>query len=86
MSRSTLMPRQTLPIQYTEQLLRERIALFRELCRRASPRQIQIALYLVRLHFCREQAPSAFLDADIESVQNAIDSGRWNELELPSLH
>ena len=72
--------------QSMERILRERIAVFRELCRRASPRQIQIALYVMRLQFVRQQAPDAAVDADIKRVQDAIASDRLDEIKLPTLH
>jgi hypothetical protein len=80
------MPHRTQPTQGTRQALRERLLLFVELCRRASPQQIRIALYLMRLHLERQQAPSASVDAEIARIQNAIDTGRVEGLTVPSLH
>ena len=72
-------------MDHLKKSLRE-FALFQELFQRASPRQIQIALYVMRLHFEQQQAPSARVDADIQSVQKAIDTGCVDEFVLPSLH
>ena len=58
----------------------------RELSGRASPFQIQIALYLMRLLFERQQAPSPGIDAEIRRVWSAIDSGRLQDIHVPSLH
>ena len=59
---------------------------FLQLSRRASPIQIRIALYLMRLLFERRQAPSASVDAELKRVWSAIDSGRLQDIHLPGLH
>jgi hypothetical protein len=59
---------------------------FLQLSRRASPLQIRIALYLMRLLFERQQAPSARVDAEIARVWRAIDSGRLQDIDVPHLH
>jgi hypothetical protein len=59
---------------------------FLQLSRRASPFQINIALYLVRLLFERQQAPSPCVDAEIERVWKAIDSGRLHDIHPPGVH
>jgi len=58
---------------------------FLELSRRASPLQIRIALYLVRLLFERQQAPSPHVDAEIARVWQAIENGRLHDIDLPEL-
>jgi hypothetical protein len=59
---------------------------FLQLSRRASPLQIRIALYLMRLLFERRQAPSASVDAELKRVWSAIDSGRLQDIHPPGLH
>jgi len=59
---------------------------FLRLSRRASPLQIRIALYLMRLTFVRQQAPSPFVDAEIKRVWRAVEYGEWHAIDLPSLH
>jgi hypothetical protein len=59
---------------------------FLRLSRRASPFQIQIALYLIRLLFERQQAPGEHVDAELNRVLRAIDDGRLHDINLPRLH
>ncbi len=68
------------------QRLAEAIHEFLQLSRRASPQQIEVALYLMRLTFERKNAPSPCVDAEIERVWRAIDSGQLHDIHLPSLH
>jgi len=59
---------------------------FLQLSRRASPLQIRIALYLMRLLFERQQAPSGAVDAEITRVWSAIENGRLHDIHVPGLH
>jgi len=59
---------------------------FLQLSRRASPLQIRIALYLIRLLFERQQAPSRAVDAEISRVWSAIENGRLHDIHVPGLH
>ena len=59
---------------------------FLQLSRRASPLQIRIALYLMRLLFERQQAPGPAVDAEIARVWRAIENGRLHDIDLPGLH